>query len=461
MTVIERARRTIEAHAMLAGGETVLIGLSGGADSVCLVAVLHALTPDLDLTLRAAYVDHGLRPRETPQEIAFCSTLCDARQVPFTVAPVDVSSHAKEKKITTQEAARELRYRAFDGIARETGATKLALGHTADDQVETVLMRLFRGSGPSGLAGIPPKRGHIIRPLIEITRRDIEAFLDAKGLSFITDSSNLRDDYMRNRLRHHLIPAVRTLWPEAERNILRTAVICRDEERYFDLQVTKMLMRLISRKRGGEIELFLAPLEALDVVILRRVLRRAIDETGGLGGISLGHIEDIIDLTRGAKPGSRLYLPGGIRVIKSYATLVMTSHPPPQLRDCVLEGPGRVALREAALVVTCRLYGIDEIDEYGDGKRRALFDADKMPFPVTIRRRRPGDSFYPLGLGKRKKIQDLFVDEKVPRDERDAVPLLTCGGDIAWVMGHRMDERFKIDKSTKRVLEYEVTLMNT
>jgi tRNA(Ile)-lysidine synthase len=322
-------------------------------------------------------------------------------------------------------------------------------------------MRLFRGSGPSGLAGIPPKRAYIIRPLIEVNRRDIQAFLDNEGVSFVTDSSNLRDDYMRNRLRHHLLPMIRTLSTEAERNILRTAEIFRDEERYFEIQVTKTLMRLISRKRDSEIELFLAPLEALDSAILRRVLRRAIDATRGLRGVSLDHIEDIVGLIRTGRTGSRLYLPGHVRIIKSYATLVITGNPPPQLSDYILDGPGAVVLREASLVVTCRTCGIEEVEAYGDGKRTALFDADKMSFPVVIRRRKPGDSFYPFGLGKRKKIQDLFVDEKIPRDERDVIPLLISDGNIAWVIGYRMDGRFQIDKSTKRVLKYEVGPMKT
>lgn len=461
VNVIERARQTIEKHSMLAKGDSVLIGLSGGPDSICLFLVLQALVPGFDLTLHALYVDHNLRPRETPDEIAFCRKLCEARGVPFTAAHVDVSSHAKHEKMTRQEAARALRYQAFDSIARQIGAQRVALGHTADDQVETVLMRLFRGSGPSGLAGIPPKRAHIIRPLIDVTRRDIEEFLNKERVSFITDSSNLRDDYMRNRLRHHLLPVIRRLSPEAERAIVRTAEIFRDEERYFDIQVTKTLMRLISRKREGEIELFLAPLEALDTVILRRVVRRAVDEILSLQGISLGNIEDIIALVRTGGPGHRLHLPGAIRVIKSYATLIITSRPAAQLSEHVLEGPGVVRLMEAALVVTSRIRGIDEVDDYGDGKGTALLDADKLSFPVLIRRRKPGDFFHPLGMGMRKKIQDLFVDEKIPRDERDVVPLLTSKGDIAWVIGYRVDERFKIDKSTKRVLECKVNVMNT
>ncbi|HSB51881.1 MAG TPA: tRNA lysidine(34) synthetase TilS, partial [Dissulfurispiraceae bacterium] len=241
---------------MLAAGDSVLIGLSGGADSVCLLSLLDTLRPEFQISLHAAYIDHRMRPIETPSEIAFCRGLCDSRGVPFTTREVDVLEYVRREGLNKQEAARELRYRAFDDMAGDLGTTKLAMGHTADDQVETILMRLFRGTGPSGLAGIPPKRGHVIRPLIETERKDIEVFLDSEGISFITDSSNLRDDYLRNRIRHRILPLITTVSREAPANIVRTAEIFRDEERYFEIQVTKTLMRLISRKNPNAIDLF-------------------------------------------------------------------------------------------------------------------------------------------------------------------------------------------------------------
>ncbi len=461
MTIVECVTRTIRKYSMLTGGDSVLIGLSGGPDSVCLLAMLDALRLEFQLSLHAGYIDHRMRPGETPSEIAFCRRLCDSHGISLTTREVDVLECVRKEGLNKQEAARELRYRAFDDMARDLGTTKLALGHTADDQVETVLMRLFRGTGPSGLAGIPPKRGHVIRPLMETTREDIEAFLDRKGLSFITDSSNLRDDYLRNRIRHRLLPLITTISREAPANIARTAEIFREEERYFDIQVTKTLMRLISRKSSNEIDLFLVPLESLDTVILRRVLRRAVDETKGLRGITFGHIEDIIQLIRAGRPGDRLHLPSNIRVIRKYATLLITCERPPRLEERTLDGPGQTLLREASVVLSCKICEIDEIDGYGDGKTVAVFDADRATFPLIVRPRKPGDYFSPIGLGGRKKLQDFFVDEKVPRDERDAVPLLTCRGEIAWVVGYRVDERFKIDKSTKRVLEYQIRPMRT
>jgi tRNA(Ile)-lysidine synthase len=232
--------------------------------------------------------------------------------------------------------------------------------------------------------------------------------------------------------------------------------ILRAEERYFDTIVTKSLMRLITRKTERSIELFSAPLEAMDPVILRRVLRRAIDETQGLRGIGFIHLEEIIELIRSGRSGDRISLPGGIRVIKEYSTLLITSEKPCKLSSYTLEPPARLVLKEVPLVVNARIIAPAEAGDLCAGRTTAFLDADKLAFPLIIRGRTAGDSFFPFGFGKRKKIQDYFVDEKIPRDERDAIPLLVSQERIAWVMGYRTDERFKVDKETTRVLQLEI-----
>ena len=233
---------------MLSGGETILIGLSGGPDSVCLVHILNRLRDSLKLDLHAIYIDHGLRPGETGQEISFCHDLCNGLSIPFITKSIDVKSYAAEQKLNKQEAARLLRYRVFEETVYEVNAHKIALGHTSDDQAETLLMRLFRGSGSAGLAGIPPVRKNIIRPLIDIRRSEIEQYLEEEKIGFITDSSNLKKDYLRNRIRLSLMPMLREINPDITETLSKTAAIFRDEERYFEIIVTKTLMKLISRK---------------------------------------------------------------------------------------------------------------------------------------------------------------------------------------------------------------------
>ncbi len=441
---------------MVSRGDRVLVGLSGGPDSVCLLTLLNRLKPQYDITLFAAYIDHGLRPHETPDEIDFCRELCASQGVPFTHRRIDVTALARKQRLNKHEAARELRYKAFEEIAQDVHAHKTALGHNADDQTETILMRLFRGTGPSGLSGIPPVRRNLIRPLIEIERRDIERFLEKEGIGFVVDSSNRRTDYFRNKIRHLILPTIKGINKEVVKTMTRTADIFREEERYFDIQVTKTLMRLISRKSDTSIELFLRPLETMDRVLLRRVLRRAIDETRSLRGIEFIHIEEILDLISYGNSGDRIYLPGQMRAIKGYSVLTITAEQPAKLTLTAITGPGEIIVRECSFSLYSEILPLDALEGLGDGKRIALVDADKATFPLTLRPRKPGDFFYPLGFGKRKKIQDYFVDEKVPRDERDAVPLLVRDKEIVWVVGHRVDERYRVDKSTRRVLKCTV-----
>ena len=451
--LITKVIATIKKHSMLSAEEKILVGLSGGPDSVCLICVLNNLKDKFKLDLHAVYIDHGLRPEETPEETEFCKNLCAGLSIPFTTKVIDVKTYSKEQGLNKQEAARELRYRIFEETAYKIKAHKIALGHTADDQLETFFIRFFRGSGPRGLSGIPPVRANIIRPLIEIEREEIEGFLDEQRINYIIDSSNLKKAYLRNRLRLSFIPEIKTINPQIAQIVSQTMEILREEEKYFDIIVTKTLMKLICKKTDFRIDLFLIPLEAMEKVILRRVLRRAIDATKNIRGIEFIHIEDIIDLIRHGRQGDRIYLPKGLRVIKNYSTLVITSEIPLRLGTFTLNVPGEFVSRESRVVINASIE--DNVDSYGDGKTIAVFDADKTGTILIVRPRENGDFFHPMGFGKRKKLQDYFVDEKVPRDERNEIPIIMSGDDIVWIAGFRGDERFKVSDETKRFLKME------
>lgn len=437
---------------MIAVGDHILVGLSGGADSVCLLTMLNHMKAEYELTVSAACIDHGFRPSETPAEIDFCRLLCSKLDITFETRKIDPAAFAKREGLNKQEASRDLRYKALQEIAANKGCNRIALAHNADDQAETVLMRLIRGSGSLGLTGIPPVRKPFIRPLIRVSRLEIEAYLESEAMEYVTDSSNIKDDYLRNRIRHHLIPEIKKINRDFVDTVTRTTDIIMEEDRYFEIQVTKTLMKLISRKSDTTIELFLMPMESLDKALLRRVLRRAVAETRGLRRIGLIHIEDIIRLIKYGRSGDRLYLPDSIRVIKAYSTLILTSAKPARLSEYSLDGPGDIMLDESSQILSVKIEPREDIETLGDGKNVACLDADKVAFPLIVRPRRDGDFFYPLGLGKRKKIQDFFTDEKVPRDLRDVVPLLVSGADIALVAGFRVDDRFKVNHNTKRTL---------
>jgi tRNA(Ile)-lysidine synthase len=454
MTIIEKVRKTIRQHAMLQGGETVLVGLSGGPDSVCLLSVLNALKDEFRLSLFALYIDHGLRPDEFPGEVDFCRRLAEGMNIPFETLSVDVRGLSESRGIGIQEAARMLRYEAFEQKAILHKTDRIATGHHRDDQAETVLLRLLRGSGMRGLSGIPPVRGKVIRPLIDLRREEIMNYLRERGLSFLQDSSNLSPKYLRNRIRQELIPFLSNLNPSVVDTLSRTADVLREEDAYLDIKTTKALMRLITRKGDDTVEFFLAPLENMEKVILRRALRRVIEETRGLRGIGLEHIEEIIGLIREGKSGDRIYLPGGFRAIKGYATIEITSREPVRLGEYELKVPGETVIKEAGIVLVATEE--EEADDFGNGKTAAVFERERLCLPLRIRPRREGDWFHPFGMGGRKKIHDFFVDEKIPRDMRDAVPLLLSGEDIIWVVGYRTDERYRVREGSKGVLRIEV-----
>ncbi|GAB6184335.1 tRNA lysidine(34) synthetase TilS [Thermodesulfovibrio hydrogeniphilus] len=462
MNIVDKVKNTVEKFNMLSLNDHVLVGLSGGPDSVCLLNILKLFKQQYKLKISAAYIDHGLRPEDVPKEIEFCKKMCEELDIPFYTQSIPVKDFARQEKINIQEAARILRYGALDQISLNIKAHKIAVAHNADDQAETVIMRLLRGAGPAGLSGIPPVRKKIIRPLIEVERAEIENFLKEKNIPYIIDPSNESLKYLRNKIRHTLMPIIKSIQPHATKIISRTADILREENDYINVAVTKALMRLMSRKTDYKVELFVNPMEVLNVVILRRALRVAIDSVKNLKGIDFEHIEQIITLIKKGKPGDRIYLPKGIRAIKGYSTLIITSEPPKKLSTYTIDQPQEIFLEEASLSLSIKEFELNQLNQdlqalnFGDGKKIAYIDADKIKFPLIVRCRRPGDYFYPFGFGKRKKLQDFFVDEKIPRDERDIVPIIESEGKIVFIAGYRLDDRFKIGDNTKRCLEIKV-----
>jgi tRNA(Ile)-lysidine synthase len=448
MELADRVLKTIDKYSMLAPGDKVLIGLSGGPDSVCLSLILDELKDNFNISLHAVYINHGLRPEEAAQEEEFCRAFCAERGMEFHLRRIDLGGSGCRGNL--QEMARDMRYRIFGEVSSETGATRVALGHNADDQAETVLMRLVRGSGRRGLSGIPPVRGNIIRPLIETARRDIEQYLRSRGPQpYMTDSSNLYGSYHRNRLRRDIMPLLRELNPSVVEDICRCADIFRDEDEYLEIEVTKTLMRLISRKNDKGIELFLGPMEVIRRPLLRRVLRRALDSVSSLRGVSFQNIEDIIELILKRRSGDRIILPRNVRAVREYSLLKITSERPVRVAETALPVPGEAGVGEG---VTIRAMIEERRGEYTDSRCEVFLDADLLAFPLKVRARADGDYFFPAGFGKKKKLQDYFVDEKVPRDMRDSVPVVLSGDDIIWVAGFRSDDRFRMTGQTERVL---------
>jgi tRNA(Ile)-lysidine synthase len=302
----------------------------------------------------------------------------------------------------------------------------------------------------------------IIRPLIDIERSEIEKYLSINSrlitanskLSFMVDSSNLKEDYFRNWIRLSLMDKIREKNPAVVSDICRTAGILREEEEYLEIIVTKTLMRLISRKSKNSIELFLTPLEKIELPILRRVLRRALDATSGLRGITFAHIEDIISLLKKGRAGDSINLPDDVRVVREYSLIKITSDKPAVLSEYEMMPPCEITVKEAGMILKASFE--ERGGDPGDGRTSVLLDAGMMTFPLRIRARAAGDFFCPMGFGKKKKLQDFFVDEKIPREKRDRIPIVVSGNDIICVAGCRADDRFKVTEQTEKYLRLTI-----
>jgi tRNA(Ile)-lysidine synthase len=454
MNILYKIKETIKKYSLFSQNFHLLIGLSGGPDSVCLSLVLHKLIKDYSLKLSAVYIDHGLRPDDREREIAFCGSLSESLGIDFFVRTLKSEFSKSEKKHNLHDRLRKLRYAEYHKLAFELRVDRIAIGHTMDDQAETIIMNFLRGSGKKGLSGIAPVNGNIIRPLIDIKREEIESFLEQERIDFITDPTNKKDIYLRNKIRHNLIPQLKQINPSLVHALSHSAEIYRDEDDYLELIVAQKLEQILHHRESHTIELLLSSLQKVSTAIQRRIIQRALESIDGLRGISFTHIENIIKLCYKGKPGDSLNLPNNVRAVKSYSILKITAELPKKLSEYTLNVPGSVYVKEARCTVKAEIVERDRAAS--DSKESALFSSELLANPLVIRARKPGDFFYPLGFGKKKKLQDFFVDEKVPRDDRDSTLLVTSGDDIIWIVGYRMDERYKVDSHTQHCVQLRV-----
>ena len=424
MTLLERVERTIRRHAMLAGGERVLVAVSGGADSVALLYALAALAPAWRLELHALHVDHGLRA-ESARDADFVRGLGARLSVPVDVATVTV-----ERRGSLEAAARAARYAALAASADRVGAARIALGHTADDQAETVLMRVLRGAGLRGLAAIPPVRDRIIRPLIECRRAELVVELHRAGLEWVEDPSNRDPKFLRNRIRHELLPWL-------------------TESGALDRIAASELERLAE---FGDVAVTLpvASLRALPRDVAAEILRQAASRLGSHAPLRAWAHRGLRRILA-APPPRKAFKIGAVTLEVSGPRLRLALGPQPPLTPRVLIAPGRLALPEIGFVLEATLHDAPAW-AIPDDPGRVVFDADLLPGELVVRPRQQGDRFTPFGSAERK-LKDFLIDAKVPRWERDRVPVIEAAGEIVWVGGLRRGAAAPVVARTRRVLE--------
>ncbi len=450
---LDQVKKTIQKYRMLSQGDRVIVGVSGGMDSVALLCALHKVREVYGVSLVVGHLNHGLRGKESLRDAEFVRKMALDLNLPYETESL-AAGELKKKGMTIQEAAREARFVFFRRLVRQYKAHKIALGQNADDQAETIVMRFLRGSGVTGLRGIPPVRDEfVIHPLIEVGRKEIEAYLAREGLLYVEDSSNLKDDYLRNRVRRHLIPILENYNPNLKTVLGRMGKAFLHEDRYMSEKTQEAWDRIV-REKGGEVSLDLVAFRKLNPALQFRLLGRSLKAVSEISAKRLGtsHILNLAGIAGGVKPHAVIHLPGQVFGKRVYDRLEIRKGKEPSFHgfDLELAFPGVTPLEELGKKMVIRF--VNRIDLKEASPQIAFMDFGRLKPPLRVRNYRPGDRFRPLGMGGRKKVKDCFIDWKVPMEERPRVPLILSEGAIVWVAGYRISEDVRVTPQTERVV---------
>jgi len=442
---------------MLSHDNSVIVGLSGGADSVALLRVLLELREELNLDeIFAAHINHNLRGDESDSDEIFVRNLCDEWGVTLKIFHADVKTFAEKNKIGIEEAARNLRYEFLEQARREFAASNIAVGHNLDDNAETVIMNLCRGAGIKGLGGIPPVNGAVIRPLINVPRLKIEEYLRTHKIKYLTDSSNLSNDFTRNRVRNIILPSLENeVNPNTKKTIARTASLLRLDEDFLEISAQEVFENCAEKSKN--LSLNIKKLTGLHPAVSQRVIRVALLQTRkDITDITYTHITAVLKLANG-QTGREVHLPG-IIVTKEYEKLIFTAQIKTQQVagfNYLLQDNSSYYFPEIEKTIL-----LSFISEQTLNTKSALshctkiFSYDKITKLIYLRTRLPGDKIsFRNAEGKifTKKLQDYFTDEKIPKTQRDSIPLIAHGNEILWILDgkNRVNAKYEAEKNEK------------
>jgi tRNA(Ile)-lysidine synthase len=460
MDLVLQVRQTIERRQLLAAGDRVAIAVSGGADSVALTRILLDLQPGSEWTIAGLiHVNHRIRPGEADDDEEFVRALGDRLSLRVDVTRVDVPALAMAERRSLEAAARDARYGAFEEAAVRLGASVVVTGHTLDDQAETVMLRLLRGAGARGLGGIRGRRGVYRRPLLECRRSDLRAFLLARRESYREDSSNQDLRVTRNRLRHSLMPILERDWPGSIRALGRVAEQAGEDEAWLEAEAGRTdVIRVLPS--GSGVQLNIERLRALPAALARRVVRQAVEMTGGRA--SLADVDAVRALAWGGSGRARDLHRIRVRMAGADLELTAAARPggerPMIWHEWALPVPGAVTLGETGVTIRASFSTSAPArrETWGD-PARAVLQGASVSLPLVVRHRRAGDRLRPLGAPGSRRVQDLFVDRKVPRSMRDNVPLVVdASGRIVWVAGLAVADECRVTAPESGVVILEM-----
>jgi tRNA(Ile)-lysidine synthase len=473
--LLQTVEKTIATYGMLKARDSVVIGVSGGPDSVALLHVLFLIAPCFSLKLGVAHLNHCLRRNDSDKDAQFVEVLAKKYDLPCYTYKKDVRKYQIENKLSLEEAARRVRYTFLNNVANTMHYNKIAVGHHSDDNAELILMNLFRGSGTQGLSGIPPVRDHkIIRPLIKSNRSEIIDFLCQNNLDYVSDASNRDTKYFRNRVRHDLIPLLKTAYnPKISETLNRLSSIIRSEEEWINDVVHPVYEKTLLDVQENYIILSVSMLNRYHPALQRRIIRITIENVkGDLKRIQFVNINSVIGLLEKGSAYGKVDLPDRIRIQRDRDALYVFkekrmlrdvsekySHSDTFSFEYQIEKLESAFIREIGANIKFTEMRMEKVFDYRyAGQHTSFFDKDTLSFPMVIRNFRSGDAFKPLGVGGTQKLKKFFIDKKVPRSERIKCPILLSRGKIIWVVGHRIDESAKVTPSTRNVLKVELLL---
>ncbi|MDP3880014.1 MAG: tRNA lysidine(34) synthetase TilS [Dehalococcoidales bacterium] len=461
----QRVMNYIQKHRLLSDEPHLVVAVSGGPDSVCLLHILSVLQEQLKVKLHVAHLDHQLRGLESEADARYVASLARQFSIPATIDRRDVRAYQSLRRSSPEEAAREVRYDFLAEVVKSTGADGVAAGHTTDDHIETILMHLIRGTGARGLRGLQPRSRWqsptgsltIVRPLLAVSREETVAYCHQYQLKPRLDTSNLSLSPLRNRIRHQLLPQLLDYNPGIAGALLRTARIAADDLAFMETE-TERLWDKVARRQGNTIILDREGLLALPPALQRHLLRAGIETLlGNLNDIEARHIEEIMAaLTRSA--GKSLNLPGGLVFSNDYNRYLLGLDPaelspfPPLENEFSLNIPGVTEFPGWRVTASLTERGnmTDKV-----GRFTAFFDYEKTGGKATVRQRQPGDRFHPLGMSHPKKLGEFMIDARIPASWRPRVPVVCSPEQVLWLVGWRIDDRVKVTANTRQVLRLD------
>ncbi len=451
--MLEIVRKTILEYDMIKPGELILAAVSGGPDSIAMLHCLSRLAGEFQFKLHVVHINHGLRP-ESKEEAEFVSEFAKS-------LGIGVSVHELGGKTlrhgSLQEWAREARRQVLLEECKVLGGAKIALGHNANDQAETVLQRLLRGGGTSGLGGIYPKREQIIRPLLFLNRRQIEKYIEFEKLEFRTDTSNYKPIYLRNKIRLQLIPVLEAEYnPRLVETLSKTALILQEDNIYLDLEAARKFEEAVSII--GNSYYMSHPVFKLPAPIIKRIIRRAFSLlTGDPRGLEFEHVNRVVVFAQTGYSGSFLELPDGVRVYKEQEGMLFSYKAIswPKIEERILDVPGETAIPELGMVIRTRIVDNPACFPLPEGAWSIVMDYEQVSLPLILRGRIPGERIFLKGSFR--KLKEIFNERKIPIRLRETSPVIVQGDEVLWIPGIIRSDRSKVQTNTVRVLELVAT----